>query len=72
MCIYLCMKIGRILLVYIICTRCGGYQHDNAYILHDVTCKHEDMLFHKGGVCDTHEILGKTREFHCFELYRSI
>ena len=40
--------------------------------LHDETCKHEGMLFHKGGVCDTHEIQGKTREFHWFELYRSI
>ena len=27
------------------------------------TCgKHEGMLFHKGGVCDTHEIQGNSRE----------
>ena len=31
--------------------------------VHDETCgKHEGMLFYKGGVCDTHEIQGKSRE----------
>ena len=30
---------------------------------YDETCgKHEGMLFHKGGVCDTHEIQGNSRE----------
>ena len=29
---------------------------------YDETCgKHEDMLFHKGGVCDTQEIQGNSR-----------
>ena len=49
--------------VITICTRCGGYPHDIVYITHDETCsKHEGMLFHKGGVCDTQEIQGKSRE----------
>ena len=30
---------------------------------------HEDMLPHKGGVCDTHEDF---RDFHCFRSYRSV
>ena len=25
----------------------------------------------RGGVCDTYEIQGSSREFHCFKLYRS-
>ena len=30
---------------------------------YDETCgKHEGMLFHKEGVCDTHEIQGNSRE----------
>ena len=34
-----------------------------AYDIHNETCvKHEDMLDYKGGVCDTHEIQGKSRE----------
>ena len=41
------------------------------HVIHDETCMHEGMLFHKGGVCDTHEIQGRSREFHCFNLYRS-
>ena len=44
-----------------------------------MTCgKHEDMLSYKGGVCDTHEIQGKSRELLGFrylghsDLYYSI
>ena len=29
-----------------------------SYDRYDETCAHEDMLFHKGRVCDTHEIQG--------------
>ena len=31
--------------------------------MYDEARVHEDMLFHKGGVCDTYEIQGNFQEF---------
>ena len=38
-------------------------EHVKVQDRYDETCsKHEGMIFYKGGVCDTHEIQGKSRE----------